>query len=171
MWQYVKLSEQVHPYSVTWWERRRRSGQPSVSTLWLDEKVTLICNYHLSVAVCEIVRAGPSLLYDLMRKQLWSAITISMWQYVIDCPSRSIPEMPYACCWDIKQLRNNHLGEHCVLIGFLLLGVRSLRDQGCSGDEWCHLLQLLFAAVELGRQGSADRPHVFSCGFVKGASL
>ena len=65
-----------------------------------------------------IVRAGPSLHCDSMRKQLWSAISISVWQYVIDCPSRSIPEMPYACCWDIKQLRNNQLGEHHVLIGF-----------------------------------------------------
>ena len=27
------------------------------------------------------------------------------------------------------------------------------------------------AAVEFGRQGSADRPHIFSCSFVKGASL
>ena len=53
----------------------------------------------------------------------------------------------------------------------LLLGVRSLHDQGLSGDEWRRLLQLLLAAVEFGRQGSADRPHVFSCGFVKGASL
>ena len=53
----------------------------------------------------------------------------------------------------------------------LLLGVRSLHDQGRSGDEWRCLLQLLLAAVECGRQGSADRPHVFSCGFVNGASL
>ena len=51
------------------------------------------------------------------------------------------------------------------------LGVRSLHDQGRSGDEWRHLLQLLLAAVEFGHQGSADRPHVFSCGFVEGASL
>ena len=50
----------------------------------------------------------------------------------------------------------------------LLLGVRSLHDQGSSGDEWHCLLQLLLAAVEFGRQGSADRPRVFSCGFVKG---
>ena len=53
----------------------------------------------------------------------------------------------------------------------LLLGVRSLHDQGRSGDEWRRLLQPLFAAVEFGHQGSADRPHIFSCGFVKGASL
>ena len=53
----------------------------------------------------------------------------------------------------------------------LLLGVHSLHDQGRSGDEWRRLLQLLLAAVEFGRQGSADRPHVFSCGFVKWASL
>ena len=30
---------------------------------------------------------------------------------------------------------------------------------------------VLFAAVEFGHQGSADRPHVFSCSFMKGASL
>ena len=52
-----------------------------------------------------------------------------------------------------------------------LLGVRSLHDQGRSGDEWRRLLQFLLAAVEFGRQGSADRPHIFSCSFVKGASL
>ena len=53
----------------------------------------------------------------------------------------------------------------------LLLGVRSLHNEGHLGDERCHLLQLLFAAAEFGCQGSADRPHTFSCNFVKGASL
>ena len=43
----------------------------------------------------------------------------------------------------------------------LLLGIRSLHDQGRSGDEWRRLLQLLLAAVDFGRQGSADRPHVY----------
>ena len=47
---------------------------------------------------------------------------------------------------------------HMILL--LLLGVRSLHDQGRSGDEQCRLLQLLLAAVEFGRQGSADRPHI-----------
>ena len=56
-------------------------------------------------------------------------------------------------------------------MNFLLLGVRRLHDQGRSGDELSRLLQLLLAAVEFGRQGSADRPHVFSCNFVKVASL
>ena len=52
----------------------------------------------------------------------------------------------------------------------LLLGVRSLLGQGHTGDERSRLLQLLLAAVEFGRQGSADRPHIFSYSFVKGAS-
>ena len=52
----------------------------------------------------------------------------------------------------------------------LLLGVRRLYDQDRSGDEGRRLLQLLLAAVEFGRQGSTDRPHI-SSSFVKGASL
>ena len=44
----------------------------------------------------------------------------------------------------------------------VLLGVGRLHDQGCLGDEWSRLFQLLLAAVEFGRQGSADGPHVFS---------
>ena len=53
----------------------------------------------------------------------------------------------------------------------LLLGVCSLHDQGRLGDEWHRLLQLLLAAIKCGHQESADRPYIFSCSFVKGASL
>ena len=52
-----------------------------------------------------------------------------------------------------------------------LLGLRWLHNQGRSGDEWSHLLQFLLAAIESGGQGSADRPHICSCKFVKRASL
>ena len=34
--------------------------------------------------------------------------------------------------------------------------------------EMKSLLQLLLAAIEFGSQGSADRPHIFSCCFAKG---
>ena len=75
----------------------------------------------------------------------------------------------------VEMVLSLQVGDNWPLLGFtwwkllnlkLLLGVRSLHDQGRY-----HLLQLLLAAVEFGRQGSADRPHVLSCSFVKGASL
>ena len=75
------------------------------------------------------------------------------------------------CVWVTAMCVSDCIQKINVLGLLLLLGVRSLHDQGRSGDEWRRLLQLLPAAVEFGRQGSADRPHVFSCGFVKGASL
>ena len=53
----------------------------------------------------------------------------------------------------------------------LFLGVHRLHDRGRSGDEWSGFLQLLLAAVEFDRQESSGRPHVFSCNFVKEASL
>ena len=37
-------------------------GRPSVSTLWLGEVESLICNFCLSVAVCKIVCADPCML-------------------------------------------------------------------------------------------------------------
>ena len=73
--------------------------------------------------------------------------------------------------WGLAKFCVNYLTHFTVSFSLLLLGVRSLHDQGRSGDERRRLLQLLLAAVVFGRQGSADRPHVFSCGFVKGASL
>ena len=59
--------------------------------------------------------------------------------------------------------------EHALRFG--LLGFRRLHDQGRSEDEWSRLLQLLLAAVEFGHQRSADRPDIFSCSFVKWASV
>ena len=63
-------------------------------------------------------------------------------------------------------LRNNKV---CRIWRDLLL-VRRLHDQGRSGDEWRRLLQILFAVVEFGHQGSADRTYI-SCSIVKGASI
>ena len=43
---------------------------------------------------------------------------------------------------------------------FLVFAVYTINDVAFSSS--------LFAAVEFGHQGSADRPHIFSCGFAKG---
>ena len=62
----------------------------------------------------------------------------------------------------------------CLLLLLLLgvlLDVRRLLDQGRSVNERSRLFQLLLAAVEFGRQGNADRPRIFPCSFVKGATL
>ena len=42
------------------------TGQPGVSTLWLGEIESLICNFYLSVAARKIVWADPSLRYTSM---------------------------------------------------------------------------------------------------------
>ena len=39
------------------------TGRPGVSTLWLGEVESLICNFYLSVAARKIVCADPSLRY------------------------------------------------------------------------------------------------------------
>ena len=42
------------------------TGRPDVSTLWLGEVESLICNFYLSVAACKIVCADPFLRYTSM---------------------------------------------------------------------------------------------------------
>ena len=42
------------------WRVCARSGQPSVSILWLGQVASLICNFCLSVATRTVVWAGPS---------------------------------------------------------------------------------------------------------------
>ena len=42
------------------------TGWPGISILWLGEVDSLNCNFYLSVAVCKIVGADPSLRYTRM---------------------------------------------------------------------------------------------------------
>ena len=92
---------------------------------------------------------------------LWGVFQVKLSNDLIN--GTLVVTLPGACVVGSVPGLAGPVSVYCLL---LLLGVRSLQDQSCSGDERCRLLQLLFAAVEFGRQGSADRPHVFSCRFV-----
>ena len=51
----------------TWRSRvSTKTGQPSVSRLWLGEVESLICNFYLNVAACKLVWTDPSLTYTSM---------------------------------------------------------------------------------------------------------
>ena len=77
------------------------TGWPGVSTLWLGEMESLICNFCLSVAAWKV----------------WSAASISVWQHVK--LSRSVPEIHSHVA---GTLSNQHLALGTAGNGILLSG-------------------------------------------------
>ena len=160
MWQHIKLSVQIRPWDTLacCWDVKQPTNEQTTKLLNQLCRVWGVGSHSVGIhwwySLAGRYRTGLSECNDG---------NLSSFRFLrLLCPPSKICLTTYSRNW---------ISGVLVGFGLLLLGVRSLHDQGRSGDEWRRLLQLLLAAVEFGRQGSADRPHVFSYGFVKGASL
>ena len=139
---------------------------PKVSRETLRTIDSLLEQSSQSVWYNNYLLLGVGRLHDLHQcarsrgRLLWSDSLLVLTGYTICI---SVPSNRGGCCGQTasgQTARDNPL-----------LGVRRLHDQGCSGDGWSGLLQPLLSGVKFGHLGKADRPHIFSCSFVKGASL